>query len=267
MSGEGRRRPGPKPARPQADDGGASAKGSVHTASPHGPQGISDRKAPTGLMPSGLPGGEQPAYGGGPGHQGGIGPRMSERAPGGHPHRGGKGSRGEAGGAVEHAAGPAHGGGLPAKPARGAYASGVGDHARSRRPERGGAVPEEVRIQQAKKAAMQRCHALGATGHFRTFDSPYGNYLLPVIPLQFLSKTAAASSAAAAAGASAAAAAGLLLGSSSSLPSTGSLALACLSSSALSAGQAGSSPAAAHVWCRAFATELFHLLCLRRRVC
>ncbi|KAM1047004.1 hypothetical protein ACFX2I_026391 [Malus domestica] len=39
-----------------------------------------------------------------------------------------------------------------------------------------------LRIQQAKNAAVAQAQKDGATGSFRIFDSPFGNYLVPVIP-------------------------------------------------------------------------------------
>ncbi|CAM6048518.1 unnamed protein product [Sphagnum compactum] len=53
---------------------------------------------------------------------------------------------------------------------------------------------EERRLQQAKRAALGRAQSLGAPGHFKSFDSPFGNFMVPVIPLQFFNKpqTAAA---------------------------------------------------------------------------
>ncbi|KAK9275888.1 hypothetical protein L1049_023162 [Liquidambar formosana] len=39
-----------------------------------------------------------------------------------------------------------------------------------------------LRIQQAKKYAVAQAQQEGSTGNFRIFDSPYGNFLVPVIP-------------------------------------------------------------------------------------
>jgi hypothetical protein len=47
---------------------------------------------------------------------------------------------------------------------------------------------EEMRLQQAKRAALGRAQSLGAPGHFKSFDSPFGNFMVPVIPLQFFNK-------------------------------------------------------------------------------
>ncbi|KAJ7533633.1 hypothetical protein O6H91_13G057800 [Diphasiastrum complanatum] len=47
---------------------------------------------------------------------------------------------------------------------------------------------EEARMQQAKRAALVRLQTVGATGNYRAFDSHFGNYLLPVIPVHLLSK-------------------------------------------------------------------------------
>lgn len=40
----------------------------------------------------------------------------------------------------------------------------------------------DLRIQQAKKNAVAQAQQEGSTGNFRSFDSPYGNFLVPVIP-------------------------------------------------------------------------------------
>ncbi|KAH9574060.1 hypothetical protein CY35_01G035300 [Sphagnum magellanicum] len=47
---------------------------------------------------------------------------------------------------------------------------------------------EEMRLQQAKRAALARAQSMGAPGNFKSFDSPFGNFMLPVIPLQFYNK-------------------------------------------------------------------------------
>jgi hypothetical protein len=47
---------------------------------------------------------------------------------------------------------------------------------------------EEMRLQQAKRAALGRAQSMGAPGNFKSFDSPFGNFMLPVIPLQFYNK-------------------------------------------------------------------------------
>ncbi|KAJ4950578.1 hypothetical protein NE237_027410 [Protea cynaroides] len=39
-----------------------------------------------------------------------------------------------------------------------------------------------LKIQQAKKNAVAQAQQEGCTGNFRSFDSPFGNFLLPVIP-------------------------------------------------------------------------------------
>ncbi|KAL2479891.1 Uncharacterized protein Adt_32857 [Abeliophyllum distichum] len=39
-----------------------------------------------------------------------------------------------------------------------------------------------IRIQQARDSAVAQAQQDGCTGNFRIFDSPYGNYLVPVIP-------------------------------------------------------------------------------------
>ncbi|PIN00729.1 hypothetical protein CDL12_26767 [Handroanthus impetiginosus] len=39
-----------------------------------------------------------------------------------------------------------------------------------------------LRIQQERNAAVAQAQQEGCTGNFRIFDSPYGNYLVPVIP-------------------------------------------------------------------------------------
>lgn len=47
---------------------------------------------------------------------------------------------------------------------------------------------EELKMQQAKRTALLRAQQAGATGSFRSFDSQFNNCLVPVIPMQFLSK-------------------------------------------------------------------------------
>ncbi|KAI3447045.1 hypothetical protein Pfo_003710 [Paulownia fortunei] len=39
-----------------------------------------------------------------------------------------------------------------------------------------------LRIQQARNYAVAQAQQDGCTGNFRIFDSPFGNYLVPVIP-------------------------------------------------------------------------------------
>ncbi|XP_057768416.1 uncharacterized protein LOC130988550 [Salvia miltiorrhiza] len=39
-----------------------------------------------------------------------------------------------------------------------------------------------LRIQQARNYAVSQAQQDGCTGNFRVFDSPFGNYLVPVIP-------------------------------------------------------------------------------------
>lgn len=39
-----------------------------------------------------------------------------------------------------------------------------------------------LRIQQARNYAVAQAQQDGCTGNFRVFDSPFGNYLVPVIP-------------------------------------------------------------------------------------
>lgn len=39
-----------------------------------------------------------------------------------------------------------------------------------------------VRIQQAKNFAVAQAQQEGCTGNFKIFDSPFGNFLVPVIP-------------------------------------------------------------------------------------
>ncbi|KAG8367326.1 hypothetical protein BUALT_Bualt16G0060600 [Buddleja alternifolia] len=39
-----------------------------------------------------------------------------------------------------------------------------------------------VRIQEARNHAVAQAQQDGCTGNFRIFDSPFGNYLVPVIP-------------------------------------------------------------------------------------
>ncbi|KAK1266560.1 hypothetical protein QJS04_geneDACA002628 [Acorus gramineus] len=40
----------------------------------------------------------------------------------------------------------------------------------------------DPKIQQAKKTAVAQAQQEGCVGNFRSFDSPYGNYLVPVVP-------------------------------------------------------------------------------------
>ncbi|KAL2500962.1 uncharacterized protein Fot_34810 [Forsythia ovata] len=39
-----------------------------------------------------------------------------------------------------------------------------------------------ISIRQARDSAVAQAQQDGCTGNFRIFDSPYGNYLVPVIP-------------------------------------------------------------------------------------
>ncbi|KAL0410601.1 UNVERIFIED_CONTAM: hypothetical protein Slati_3649800 [Sesamum latifolium] len=39
-----------------------------------------------------------------------------------------------------------------------------------------------LRIQEARNSAVAQAQYEGCMGNFRIFDSPYGNYLVPVIP-------------------------------------------------------------------------------------
>ncbi|KAL3690954.1 hypothetical protein R1sor_004605 [Riccia sorocarpa] len=47
---------------------------------------------------------------------------------------------------------------------------------------------EDMRIQQAKRAALLRAQTMGAPGNYKSFDSQFGNYLVPVIPNQYFNK-------------------------------------------------------------------------------
>ena len=38
------------------------------------------------------------------------------------------------------------------------------------------------RIQQAKNFALAQAQQEGSTGNYRIFDSPFGNFLVPVVP-------------------------------------------------------------------------------------
>ncbi|GAA0175249.1 hypothetical protein LIER_41876 [Lithospermum erythrorhizon] len=40
----------------------------------------------------------------------------------------------------------------------------------------------KLKIQQAKNFAVSQAQQDGCTANFRIFDSPYGNFLIPVIP-------------------------------------------------------------------------------------
>ncbi|XP_020098272.1 uncharacterized protein LOC109717037 [Ananas comosus] len=44
------------------------------------------------------------------------------------------------------------------------------------------AVQVDSRVQQAKKFAVAQAQLEGCLGNYRSFDSPFGNYLVPVIP-------------------------------------------------------------------------------------
>lgn len=39
-----------------------------------------------------------------------------------------------------------------------------------------------LRLQQAKNSALAQAQQDGCTGNFRIFDSPFGNFLVPVVP-------------------------------------------------------------------------------------
>ncbi|KAF5748536.1 hypothetical protein HS088_TW04G00491 [Tripterygium wilfordii] len=41
-----------------------------------------------------------------------------------------------------------------------------------------------LRIQQARNFAVAQAQQEGCTGNYRIFDSPYGNFLVPVIPFR-----------------------------------------------------------------------------------
>ncbi|KAI0496496.1 hypothetical protein KFK09_022813 [Dendrobium nobile] len=43
-------------------------------------------------------------------------------------------------------------------------------------------VKIDLNIQLAKKHAVSQARSEGCLGNFRSFDSPFGNYLVPVIP-------------------------------------------------------------------------------------
>ncbi|KAG6511166.1 hypothetical protein ZIOFF_029221 [Zingiber officinale] len=40
----------------------------------------------------------------------------------------------------------------------------------------------KIQIQQAKKFAVSQAQQEGCLGNYRSFDSPFGNYIVPVIP-------------------------------------------------------------------------------------
>ncbi|XP_038981307.1 uncharacterized protein LOC120110436 isoform X4 [Phoenix dactylifera] len=40
----------------------------------------------------------------------------------------------------------------------------------------------DLKVQQAKKFAVTQAQQEGCLGNYRSFDSPFGNYLVPVIP-------------------------------------------------------------------------------------
>ncbi|KAK2645536.1 hypothetical protein Ddye_020731 [Dipteronia dyeriana] len=42
--------------------------------------------------------------------------------------------------------------------------------------------PEIIQIQAEKNFAVEQAQKEGCTGNFRSFDSPFKNYLVPVIP-------------------------------------------------------------------------------------
>eukprot|EP01018_Ginkgo_biloba_P002164 Gb_36301 [translate_table: standard] len=47
----------------------------------------------------------------------------------------------------------------------------------------------EISLQQARRFAVVQAKAMGATGNFKSFDSHFGNYLVPVIPTNIVSKS------------------------------------------------------------------------------
>lgn len=47
-----------------------------------------------------------------------------------------------------------------------------------------GRQEEQLRMEAAKRAAVQKAKQMGVTGSFLPCDSMFGNYLLPVIPFQ-----------------------------------------------------------------------------------
>ncbi|CAM6113567.1 unnamed protein product [Calypogeia fissa] len=54
-------------------------------------------------------------------------------------------------------------------------------------------APEDIRIQQNKRACLTRAQNMGATGNYKNFDSPFGNYMVPVIPNHLFNKTSTSS--------------------------------------------------------------------------
>lgn len=42
----------------------------------------------------------------------------------------------------------------------------------------------DLKVQQAKNLAVAQAQQEGCTGNFRSFDSQFGNFLVPVIPTQ-----------------------------------------------------------------------------------
>lgn len=48
---------------------------------------------------------------------------------------------------------------------------------------------EDVKLHQTKKAALLRAQQAGVTGSYKNIDSHFNNFLVPVIPMQFLSKS------------------------------------------------------------------------------
>ncbi|PWA72584.1 hypothetical protein CTI12_AA104130 [Artemisia annua] len=46
----------------------------------------------------------------------------------------------------------------------------------------GGVVAVDPRIQQAKNNAVAQAQQDGTKGNFRIFDSPFGNFMVPVVP-------------------------------------------------------------------------------------
>lgn len=47
----------------------------------------------------------------------------------------------------------------------------------------------EISVQQVRRSAVAQAQAVGAPGNFKSFDSQFGNYLVPVIPTHLVNRS------------------------------------------------------------------------------
>lgn len=47
----------------------------------------------------------------------------------------------------------------------------------------------EISVQQIRRSAVAQAQAVGAPGNFKSFDSQFGNYLVPVIPTHLVNRS------------------------------------------------------------------------------